>query len=345
MANSSSTQYCSFLHVLEVPSSSAIKSTAILTSSIGFLVAIGAIIGNAFVLFVIMKFDRLQTPSNLLLGNLCITDFITGMIVLPLSTARRLSEAYNKHLCTVRLVCAYFAFLCVVTSIVNVGIISIDRYYAITMPFRYQVTATNTKYLAVISFLWLILGVFALLPFIGVLTASNFFRVTFALMGLTMIIFLFAYIMILRIVQSHRRKIVPIHLHINTTITQEAAADGGASYMKKEQKKAHTIAIVVSFALVSYLPLAIIFILRGIIGDTVMLVTIADPWADLILHLNSVINPTIYCLRSKEIREAIKRTLPDPIRNFVARFSKWIPQKCSSYLLDEWRTQTPRLWL
>ncbi len=311
--NQSHHSVCLFLHELDVPDNIAIKSTAYVTSVLGFLVATGAIIGNSVILFVLAKFERLQIPSNLLLGSLCVADLTTGVIVQPLSITRRMNEAYNNHICTVRLVCAYFAFLCVVASIINVCMISIDRYLAITMPFWYQRRICNAKYVLIISILWVLIAVFALLPFTKALTAKSFFNITFILMGLAIAMFLFAYSRIAVIVRTHRRKIRPSR---HETITVDSTT-GETFYMNKERKKAYTIAIIVSFALISYLPLAVMFILRGIIGDKIYLVCIADTWADFILHFNSLVNPMVYCFRSEEIRQAVIRVTPEKIKNFV----------------------------
>ncbi len=303
---------CLFLEELDVPDNVVIKATAIITAAIGVFVAIGATIGNSIILFVLVKFERLQIPSNLLLGSLCITDLLTGLIVQPLSIVRRSTEAYGRHLCNVRLVCAYFAFLCVVASIINVCLISIDRYFAITMPFWYQARVTNTRYICIISAIWTIVAFFALLPFTGALTAGGFFRIAFILMGVAMVLFLLAYSRIAVIVKSHRRRI-----HMDRE-TQETTTGITTTITSQERRKAYTIAIIVSFALFSYLPLATIFILRGVIGDSVEIVSIADTWADFFLHLNSLANPTIYCFRSEEIRVAIKRIMPERARRVLA---------------------------
>eukprot|EP00794_Sanderia_malayensis_P011214 gene11214-12391_t len=334
MTGNHSQKLCLFLHELEVPDNVAIKATAIVTAILGTIVAIGAVIGNSIIIFVLIKFERLQIPSNLLLGSLCVTDLLTGLVVQPLSMIRRVNEAHNKHVCTVRLVCAYFAFLCVVASIINVCMISIDRYFAITMPFWYQRRVSNAKYCILIVCFWLLIAGFALLPFAGVLTAISFFQITFALMGLTIVMFLVAYSRIAVIVRNHQRRIHP-HRHRNhhhqqqelpsdvtipveaTTTTGNATKTNGVtSYMSRERKKAYTIAIIVSFALVSYLPLAVMFILRGVMGDTIELVCIADTWADFILHFNSVVNPVIYCFRSEEIRLSVKRIMPSKLMHF-----------------------------
>lgn len=103
-----------------------------------------------------------------------------------------------------------------------------------------------------------------------------------------------------------------------STVTNESRNNDRAIVMR-EGRKANTIAILISVALISYVPLAVMFILRGTIGDTIELVAIADPWADLFLQVNSAVNPFIYCLRTKEIRDAVLRMMPMSVNLFLTR--------------------------
>lgn len=307
---------CLFLELLFIPESRAIRGTAIATTIIGTFSSLAAIVGNSIVLAVLVKSERLQTPSNVLIGSLCASDLLTGLVVTPLSSTRRLHEAFHGHPCIVRLICAFFAFYCLSTSIVTVGEISIDRYYAITAPFRYQRHATNARYVFIVCMSWFLLGVLAVLPFVKAITATAFFRVLFVLMGVTIAVFLGTYFRIASIVKSQRRKICFVR-QASTMITSESQISE-RTIVIREGRKAYTIAIIIVCAVVSYVPLAVMFILRGTIGDTIELVTIADPWADLILQVNSAINPFIYCLRTSEIRNTILRMLPESVRRHVA---------------------------
>ena len=299
-----------------MPDSKAVKSTAIITTIIGCFSSLGAILGNTLVLFVLIKFDRLHTPSNTLIGSLCVSDLLTGFIVTPFSAARRLQEAHRIRPCVLRLVCAFFAFLCLATSIVTVGGISIDRYFAVVMPFRYRRNATIFRYLIIIAISWTSLGLITLFPFIAVIDTKTFFQVLFGLMGVSIVVFLITYAKISRIVRSHRRKICSVR-HASYVSNDSTASERVLAI--RESKKANTIAIVIGCGLCSYMPLAVMFILRGTIGDTVELVTIADPWADLFLQVTSAINPIIYCMRSSDIRDHISRALPDRLERLFLR--------------------------
>ena len=437
---------CLFLEIHDVSGKPLIKFTAIGTSVIGLLSSIGSVFGNALVLYVIATRSRLQTPSNVLLGNLCISDFITGLIVVPTIAIRRLTEAYGKGVCAIRLICAYFAYLTAIVSVVSVCMISIDRCFAIMRPFVYQRTVTVSRYIFVVLIMWIILCTYSGLPFLLVLSGNLYFEIVFIVMILTIVIFLVCYAKISIVARSHRRKLRPSasnlkqegfptrnpevvynvslfkasdpntgniqspeqHLpatanpkvlrssletiednsvngiqpylavksdagSLNDGINNQSAknlssqtnfANCKSSNSKilpdsinsspedvrtlqfpaveprrtdhastrhegvtltnpkrynisvVEQKRTNTVAILVLATVLCYGPLAIIYVLRGILGDTFEIVYIADPWADLILYVNSTINPIIYCLRGKELRDAVKRVLPQCLLDF-----------------------------
>ena len=152
-------------------------------------------------------------------------------------------------------------------------------------------------------------------------------------MTLAILVFAVCYARISKVVATHRRKVCPAeqrsrprpHIGEKITIMQRFSHRTTNSQISdqfqnqlRERQKANTVALVVCFAMLCYGPLGVVFVLRGIMGDTYELVYLADPWADLIMFLNSVINPLLYCLRAKDIRHYIIRILPAGIKKFFS---------------------------
>ena len=325
--NTTVPKVCLFSTIKDTPHGFGIQFTAIATSVFGLLSSVGSIFGNLLVLIVLAKNTRLQFPSNMLLGNLCITDLMTGLIVVPTISVRRITEAYGRGICAIRVICAYFSYITVMISIFTVGMISIDRYYAIMKPFMYQRTVNNRLYFSTILLTWLVLGSYSGLPVFGILSGSMFFRIACALMAIAITVFALCYARISKVVKAHRRKVCP---KTQQSQTKSRLSKRMASLKRfsqhsmnkqillqaqlREQQRTNTVALVVCFAILCYGPLAVVFVLRGIMGDTFELVYLVDPWADLIMYLNSLVNPILYCLRAQDIRRAVIGILPVRLR-------------------------------
>ena len=250
-------------------------------------------------LYVFHSCKRLQTPSNLLLASLCVTDLITGTIVQPLTIARRLIEATGSHHCNIRAVCAYHAFLCIGVSIQSIAVVSIDRCIAIKMPFQYASIASVPRYFRVVVICWLEWILVTSLPFLKALDASQFFIVIATLICINISIVLICYGQIFIVVLSHRKRIheqTPKQKHIGKGI-------------ENRENNTNTIAIVIFVMLICYLPLLPLLALRGIVGDRVHIVYIFDAWVDVFVYACSSANPLIYWYRSREIKSAVHSIL------------------------------------
>lgn len=294
-------EFCVYLRVLRIShTTTGITVTAILTSVLNGITAVMAIIGNSFMLYVFYSCKRLQTPSNLLLASLCVTDLITGTIVQPLTIARRLIEASGEHHCIIRAVCAYHAFLCIGMSIQSITVVSIDRYLAIKLPFKYASIASLPRYMWVVNVCWLAWIVVTSLPFTKALDASQFFIVIATLICINISIVLISYGQIFIVVLSHRKRIhqqTPKQRHFRKGIDN------------RRESNTNTIAIVIVVMLVCYLPLLPLLIFRGTVGDRVHVVYIFDAWVDVFVYACSSANPLIYWYRSKEIKSAVQSML------------------------------------
>lgn len=72
-----------------------------------------------------------------------------------------------------------------------------------------------------------------------------------------------------------------------------------------EQKQAKTIAIIIVTLILCYLPQIVLLQIRAGYGDSRYLLNF-DAWADLLVFLNSSLNPLIYCHRNKDMQLALK---------------------------------------
>ncbi|CAG0880596.1 unnamed protein product [Cyprideis torosa] len=120
----------------------------------GFL-SLLTVLGNVMVM-VSFKIDKqLQTISNYFLFSLAVADFVIGLISMPLFTVYVLFGYWPMG----TLVCnAWLSldYLVSNASVLNLLIISFDRYFSVTRPLTYRVRRTTKRAAFMISCAWII---------------------------------------------------------------------------------------------------------------------------------------------------------------------------------------------
>lgn len=116
------------------------------------------ITGN-FMVMVSFKMDKqLQTISNYFLFSLAVADMIIGMISMPFYTAYILQQQwiFGRVLCDAYLSVDYLASN---ASVLNLLVISFDRYFSVTRPLTYRARRTTKKAALMIFSAWAISAV------------------------------------------------------------------------------------------------------------------------------------------------------------------------------------------
>ncbi|PAV69946.1 hypothetical protein WR25_05513 isoform A [Diploscapter pachys] len=110
------------------------------------------IFGNLLVLFFKAKVGR--TNTTLLVWNLGLTDFLVGVIVLPLGAVHLTYRKwiFGRLLCRVWIAADVTFCTC---SVVTICVISVDRYLAVTRPLRYKSLVTKSKVILVMCTIWI----------------------------------------------------------------------------------------------------------------------------------------------------------------------------------------------
>lgn len=118
------------------------------------LITMGCIIGNSLVILSVLQVHKLKTASNYLIVSLAVSDWLVGLVVMPLAIVYEVLGAWSL---------SYTACVIWVTSdvtlstasILNLMMISIDRYCIITRPFKYSPTRTRGRMAIYISIAWI----------------------------------------------------------------------------------------------------------------------------------------------------------------------------------------------
>ncbi|OAF71998.1 Beta-3 adrenergic receptor [Intoshia linei] len=130
------------------------------------ILVIFTILGNSLVIFSVLLVAKLRTPSNLLILNLAISDMLVATVAMPLASVHEIYGYWPLSQTVCEIFTSMDVMLCT-ASILNLCMISIDRYYFITRPFVYSAKRTVPKFIIMIVGVWITSTIITLPPLFG----------------------------------------------------------------------------------------------------------------------------------------------------------------------------------
>ena len=272
------------------------------------VVALLTIVGNGIFMATLLRRRSLHTPPNVILGALCLSDLLIGLVVQPLYIIDFTNKLLGRTVAGFITIKTMITWFCVGLSFQHILLISLDRCAALCYPFWYHAYATCKFHLRVCiltSLLPIIVTTVSVILYVmSYLTVRNY-----VLCGVLFISLLSVAICNWKIFRVLRQ------LKLKITTVREPADDNSKQKLrrrKQERDKTYVIAIVVILFFICYLPLFVQFLLqfwRSEIFGPSFSFQIYDIWTDFFMLLNSVINPIVYYARMKEIRQAAASVL------------------------------------
>lgn len=118
------------------------------------VIIVGTIVGNILVCVAVCLVRKLRRPYNYLLVSLAVSDLCVAVLVMPMALLYDLlgEWQFGRVACDVWV---SFDVLSCTASILNLCMISVDRYFAITKPLEYGVKRTPKRMVAYILFVWI----------------------------------------------------------------------------------------------------------------------------------------------------------------------------------------------
>ncbi|XP_030613321.1 trace amine-associated receptor 13c-like [Archocentrus centrarchus] len=280
----------------------------LLNTVLSFISLMTAVL-NLLVIISVSHFRQLHTPSNIILLSLAVSDFLVGLLLMPV-------EIYRNSTCWVLgdSMCSLYSYLncnIVTASIGNIVLISVDRYVAICDPLRYptRITAVRTKLSVCLCWLYAVFYssfytkdvliepgrynscdgecVFVVSEIAGIVDLVLFFIVP-----VTVIIVLYMRVFVVAVSQARAMR-----SHVTAVTLQRSLNQTNRS----ELKAARTLGVLVVVFLASYCP----FYCYSLVNENV----VNDPSASfvvMIFYFNSCLNPLIYSLFYPWFRNAVK---------------------------------------
>ena len=312
----------------------AIVLTAIITSIINFISSLFATTANGLALIVLLKTTSLRTPSNLLLASMSLTDFLVGLFVQSFYVVLRAYEMIDKHLCTLKLVYSFIGYLCSGASMVNLCFISIDRWFAITMPYRYNPEVIYSKYIVAVAVIWITWLLYTLLPFTQAITYNAYFKSLPGVMFISLSVSAICYLKIYKVVRQHIRRVSTMVPKgelsappgkITAPTIEKGNRKRSHGWWKLQRARSFTSGIIVLVFLACYVPKLCIMVVNNIKGDSLHLLYIGGKWSETFVFLNSSLNPMIYIMRIRDFRIEILKLLRAARAKILSRPDDDIP--------------------
>ena len=299
---------------------------------------IPTILLNMLAILTVTKNRSLQSNSNILLACLASSDLFAGMVGLTFTVAVDVKRAFSiEPFCALET--AYFITLAGPTyvSLGHLVLISVDRYIAIKEALGYRVIVTKQRINKGILAAWAI-GVYLTIQetvfAVTVEEAGKMYSVYWTVGSVLTSVFglvcisgiCYCYVYIFSEVRRQKKRLK----------TEQLSQEEGKR-VKKDNKEAYTLGIILSVLAITYMPLMILLLLGSIptynIFDTGT-ARICYSWTQTFLLLRSLFNPIIYCWRNENIRDAV-------LESFCIRK----PKRAEDMQMEEIQNRRPEIHL
>ncbi|KAM6969880.1 dopamine receptor D1b [Aplochiton taeniatus] len=139
------------------------SSKRVLTGCFLFLLILTTLLGNTLVCAAVTKFRHLRSKvTNFFVISLAISDLLVAILVMPWKAATEIVGFWPfGAFCNVWVA---FDIMCSTASILNLCVISVDRYWAISSPFRYERKMTPKVACLMISVAWTLSILISFIP-------------------------------------------------------------------------------------------------------------------------------------------------------------------------------------
>uniref|UniRef100_A0A3B3BKT7 G-protein coupled receptors family 1 profile domain-containing protein n=1 Tax=Oryzias melastigma TaxID=30732 RepID=A0A3B3BKT7_ORYME len=295
------------------------------------IISVITVVLNLLVIISVSHFRQLHSPTNTILLSLAVSDFLVGLLLLPLEIYRNTSCWFLGEI-----VCAVYYFLgCYIpyTSIGNIVLISVDRYVAICHPLHYPTTITAVKAKLCVCLCWFWYGLYSVfyirdqitqiiepgnnVPCLG--QCSIFFSyatgvvdliLTFVL-PVTAIVVLYMKVFVVAVIQARSMRSHVTFVSVQHPVKVKAK--------KSELKAARTLGVLVFTYLLCFCPLYCYTFIDVNLTDTSNMYLLTG-----LFYFNSCLNPVIYTLFYPWFRKAVKVIITLQILN---------PDSCETNML------------
>ncbi|XP_035723001.1 5-hydroxytryptamine receptor 1-like isoform X1 [Vespa mandarinia] len=146
---------------------------AILIALVLVGIIVGTVIGNILVCVAVFLVRKLRRPCNYLLVSLAVSDLCVALLVMPMALLYEISHNWTFGALMCDLWVSFDVLSCT-ASILNLCMISLDRYWAITKPLQYGVKRTPKRMIIYVTLVWLVAACVSLTPLLIIENAHTY---------------------------------------------------------------------------------------------------------------------------------------------------------------------------
>lgn len=284
------------LDAIDVPS---VYTSDIAVAICNILSGVFAFVANLVVIATVIRTPALHRPVNVLLCSLAASDCVTGLIPQPLYASWRILLHHLTDPC--KLAILYQAtktapFMMVGCTFVNLGVASIERFYAVYKPLVYSSKVTLQGMVKTVVILWIIW--FPYIVIVETALPDEIYRPTENITMMLMIVIpIAAHTLTFLVIRKNNRRIMTV-----THNSQQAVL------FQREKKAFRHMGLYTIATIVSILP---VFLLLNL-EENVFTSNILYPWASTICYLVSSFNPVAQIWMNGNLRQAMKTVFISP---------------------------------
>ena len=257
---------------------------------------------NALIIIAVQTKHRLKTKSNISLACLSTTDLAMGVIGQPLFISWVLVEFQgyaSKTYCLRKELGILAISMSGNASLFHIILVNAEKYIAIRHPLQYETMVTKARLIGSSGFLWITVLFTQLIMPAANIDDQTHAQVDAILAFLSIAIISFCQVMIYLETRRQKKKIA----------AQQVSLEAKEKFLK--QRKAFKVTVtVLCFLILCFLPIAFSRILMAnSVVDSVNLLYIFHFTGVLVITLNSLVNPIIYCVRIRQFRVVLIQLL------------------------------------
>lgn len=243
-----------------------------------------AVAGNVFVIYIVFRRQRFRQKANVFVVSLAVADLAVAIFVMPFSILNQFVDLVWLNLKSVRWLYLSLDISLTSTSILNLMCMTVDRYVAICLPFRYSFLMKHITVATLVVVCWALPMVFAFglifneVHIIGIESQPNctssstvILNDYYIIIGSVMLFYipsLFMLVCNIKIFMEVRlrgRKLCELF--------QNSQREQHDKLMRREIKVARTTVILLSCFFLCWLPFFIVSVLQPVLNFAVTEVT------------------------------------------------------------------------